>query len=46
MEENVFYHYLITNDTSSGSAKNKKAQELGVAIITENEIIEMLQMED
>ena len=34
--------YLITNDPNSGSSKNKKARELGVAIITENEIIEML----
>lgn len=34
--------YLITNDPGSGSSKNKKARELGVAIITEDEIIEML----
>ena len=34
--------YLITNDPNSGSSKNKAARELGVAIITENEIIQML----
>ena len=34
--------YLITNDTTSGSAKNKKAKELGVAIIDEEEILRML----
>ena len=34
--------YLITNDTESGSAKNKKAKELGVSIIDEDEIIRML----
>ena len=34
--------YLITNDPGSGSSKNRAARELGVAIITEEEIIEML----
>lgn len=34
--------YLITNDPNSGSSKNKAARELGVAIITEAEIMEML----
>ena len=34
--------YLITNDPNSGSSKNKAARELGVAIITEEEIMEML----
>ena len=34
--------YLITNDPGSGSAKNKTARELGVAIITEEDIMEML----
>lgn len=29
--------YLINNDAASGSSKNKKAQELGIPIITENE---------
>ncbi len=35
--------YLITNDPNSGSAKNRTARELGVKIITENEIIDMLK---
>lgn len=34
--------YLITNNPGSGSAKNKAARELGVSIITEDDIIEML----
>lgn len=34
--------YLITNDPNSGSSKNKAAREHGVAIITEDEIMEML----
>ncbi|MBQ6623607.1 MAG: NAD-dependent DNA ligase LigA [Mogibacterium sp.] len=34
--------YLITNDPNSGSSKNKAARELGVSIITEAEIMEML----
>ena len=34
--------YLITNDPNSGSSKNRTAHELGVAIITEDEIREML----
>ena len=29
--------YLITNDSNSGSSKNKKAKELGVLIVTEDE---------
>ena len=29
--------YLINNDAGSGSSKNKKAKELGVKIITEEE---------
>lgn len=33
--------YLVTNDPHSGSSKNKKAQELGVAIITEDEFLKM-----
>lgn len=32
-------NYLITNDTSTGTAKNKKAAELGVEIITEGDFI-------
>jgi len=35
--------YLVTNDTSSGSSKNKKALELGIAIIDEDEFIKLLQ---
>lgn len=35
--------FLINNDTASGSAKNKKAKELGVPIIDENTIIEWLK---
>lgn len=34
--------YLITNNPGSGSSKNKAARELGIAIITEDEIIAML----
>lgn len=34
--------FLITNDPNSGSSKNKTARELGVSIITEDEIMEML----
>ena len=33
---------LITNDPNSGSSKNKAARELGVEIITEKDIIDML----
>ena len=35
--------YLITNDTHTGSAKNKKAAELGIEIITESEFLKMAQ---
>ena len=35
--------YLITNDPGSGTEKNRTARELGVPIITEDEIIEMLR---
>lgn len=35
--------YLINNDITSGSGKNKKAKELGIPIITEEEFIEMLK---
>ena len=34
--------YLVTNNPESGSSKNKAAAELGVKIITENEIRKML----
>ncbi|MEA5083419.1 MAG: NAD-dependent DNA ligase LigA [Lachnospiraceae bacterium] len=33
-------NYLINNDTFSASSKNKKAKELGVPIITENQFIQ------
>ncbi len=35
--------YLITNDPGSGSAKNKAARDLGVEIITEEQVIQMLR---
>lgn len=35
--------YLINNDINSTSGKNKKAKELGVKIITEQELIDMLR---
>lgn len=34
--------YLINNDISSGSSKNKKAKELGVPIITEEDFLKMI----
>lgn len=34
--------YLINNDNLSGSSKNKKAKELGISIITENQFVEWL----
>jgi len=34
--------YLVTNDPSSGSSKNKKAQTLGVKIISEDEFIALI----
>jgi len=34
--------YLVTNDPSSGSSKNKKARELGIPIIGEDEFIALL----
>ncbi|WP_407396857.1 NAD-dependent DNA ligase LigA [Treponema sp.] len=35
--------YLVTNDTTSGSSKNKKAAELGVPIINEEEFLKLVQ---
>ena len=32
-------NYLINNDINSGSSKNKKAKELGVVIITEEDFV-------
>lgn len=37
--------YLINNDATSSSTKNKKAKELGVRIITEDEFIELAGLE-
>lgn len=34
--------YLINNDINSGSSKNRKAKELGIPIITEEQFMEML----
>ena len=36
--------YLINNDSTSNSSKNKKAKELGVQIITEDEFIDMFSI--
>ena len=36
--------YLINNDVTSSSGKNKKAKELGIPIIDEDKIIEMLEI--
>ena len=35
--------YLVTNDTTSGSAKNVKAAQLGVPVITEQEFLSIIQ---
>ena len=35
--------YLINNDISSGSSKNRKAKELGVPIITEEDFLKMTE---
>jgi DNA ligase (NAD+) len=34
-------HYLITNDKTTGTSKNKKAKELGIPILNEIELLEM-----
>ena len=36
-------NYLVTNDPSSGSEKNRKAKEFGVAIIEEKEFLSMIE---
>lgn len=35
--------YLINNDTGSASAKNKKAKELGIPILSEEDFLKLLQ---
>lgn len=35
-------NYLLNNDSTSNSTKNKKAKELGIKIITEDEFTEWL----
>jgi len=37
--------FLVTNDTESGTSKNKKAKELGIKIINENELRKMIKGE-
>lgn len=38
--------YLVTNDVSSGSSKNRKAAELGIPVVTEKEFLQMLAQEN
>ena len=35
-------NYLINNDNLSNSSKNKKAKELGISIITENQFVKWI----
>lgn len=39
-------NYLVNNDTASGSSKNKKAKELGIPIISEEELLKLLGQEE
>ena len=39
-------HYLINNDNTSGSSKNKKAKELNIPIITEEEFLELMDKKE
>ncbi|MCI9284058.1 MAG: NAD-dependent DNA ligase LigA [Lachnospiraceae bacterium] len=39
-------NYLINNDTTSNSSKNKKAKELGIPIISERDFLKMLEGEE
>jgi DNA ligase (NAD+) len=38
--------YLVTNNTASGSAKNKKAHDLGIPVINEEEFLALLEREN
>lgn len=37
--------YLINNDAASGSAKNKKARELGIPVLTEEDFLAMFSLD-
>ena len=39
-------HYLINNDTTSNSSKNKKAKELNIPIISEDDFLELIGRKD
>ena len=39
-------NYLINNDSNSGSSKNKKAKELSIPIITEQEFLKLVNSDD